>query len=329
MPLFLGSHWWPLWIFPLCTAFGLSLVWLWRGRDARATSEPKSTWLPPLELSPAQVATLIDESCDLRDIVATLVDLAARGYLTIEEAHAEELVLSKGDLRFTRCDNAPPIERLRRHERLFLNALFDPQPPDIAPGRRPANCAPSDDLWNETALSRLKNKFYRHLPPIRNEIYRSLMAGGFFFSDPQATSAFFLMVGSFILIGGFNVLRFDLNLPDMGLSNGLLSFPLGVMLSGAIWWASARFMPARTALGTLKTEEIRHFMAWVRTVEPPTLRALLAKDPSLFERLLPYAIVLGVGPIWAQKCDACGQWAPCGFATTRSKPRAPPVQLVA
>ena len=39
---------------------------------------------PPDNLTPAECGTLVDNSVDMRDITATLVDLAVKGYLTIE-----------------------------------------------------------------------------------------------------------------------------------------------------------------------------------------------------------------------------------------------------
>lgn len=313
MPLWLGSHWWPLWAFPLATAIVLLCVWLWRGRDDRASLPPLRSHLPPLELSPAQVGTLIDNMCNPRDISATLVDLAARGFIAIEEVRGRDILLSRGDLRFTRCDSSPPHKRLRSHERLFLRALFDPQPPDIERGKRPANTNILTEPWNETALSLLKNKFYRHRPEIEKEIYASLMREGFFFSDPQAIMAFFSVVGAQLFMGGLYTLHSLERNPRLTFDSGATSFPLGIMLSGALWLYASRFMPAKTALGTRRADQCKTFVAWVKSVPVVVLQGELARDAGLFERLLPYAIVLGVGPQWAQKCGQCGAWAPLWF----------------
>ncbi len=283
---------------------------MWRGRDDRARVRLPDHSLPPLDLSPAQVATLIDNSCDPLDIVATLVDLAARGFLSIEEAAPGEWLVESDDLRFVRCEGAPPIERLKKHERMFLSALFDSQPPDIERGRRPANINPSEQPWNETALSLLHNKFYRHLPPLEAEIYESLKREGFYHADPKATREFFAVVGFLLLFGFLAVATLTAN---AGGSATLVMFPLGLALSGALWFLVAPWMPSRTVVGTLKADQSRRFIAWVRAVNPVSLGAMLTRDAALFERLLPYAIVLGVGETWAHKGEACGQWAPLWF----------------
>ena len=46
---------------------------------------------PPDQLTPAEAGTLVDESPDTRDITATVVDLAVRGYVRISERKAEHL----------------------------------------------------------------------------------------------------------------------------------------------------------------------------------------------------------------------------------------------
>ena len=40
---------------------------------------------PPPGMSPAEAGTLIDDTIDPRDITSTIVDLAVRGYMKIEE----------------------------------------------------------------------------------------------------------------------------------------------------------------------------------------------------------------------------------------------------
>ena len=56
---------------------------------------------PPDDLRPAQVGVLIDETADPLDVTASIVDLAVRGYLTIEEIPDKGL-FSKADWKLTR-----------------------------------------------------------------------------------------------------------------------------------------------------------------------------------------------------------------------------------
>src|SRR5450756_2459871 len=103
-------------LFVLLTVLGLGLVaWNWwvHGRDRAyltqhylataptaatgASSEPERTqplfaqdtlvveFGPPQNMRPAELGLILDESADTKDVTATIVDLAVRGYLTIAE----------------------------------------------------------------------------------------------------------------------------------------------------------------------------------------------------------------------------------------------------
>jgi hypothetical protein len=55
---------------------------------------------PPENLKPAEIGTLVDEYADDRDIVATIIDLAIRGYLKIKplgDKDVEIEILREGD----------------------------------------------------------------------------------------------------------------------------------------------------------------------------------------------------------------------------------------
>ena len=62
------------------------MFWLWytRGRNPRV-GPIAVQYAPPEGMSPAEAGTLVDEDAAMRDITATIVDLAVRGYIVIEE----------------------------------------------------------------------------------------------------------------------------------------------------------------------------------------------------------------------------------------------------
>src|SRR5215813_12456974 len=66
-------------------------LWWTRGRDPRL--RPISAqYEPPDKLTPGELGTLIDESADMRDITASIVDLAVRGFLVIEEKEKSHML---------------------------------------------------------------------------------------------------------------------------------------------------------------------------------------------------------------------------------------------
>ena len=91
----------PYAIFP-ATLFALLAAWFYRGRDLPGRGTIVVNYEPPDGLSPAEVGTLIDERVDQRDVSAVIIDLAARGYLKIEEVASNSWFSSGVDYRFKR-----------------------------------------------------------------------------------------------------------------------------------------------------------------------------------------------------------------------------------
>src|SRR5207247_6946718 len=80
----------PLWLALAVLALVAGLVFLyWRwytvGRDVRERETIVPEYEPPDKARPAQLGVILDESADTKDVTATIVDLAVRGYLTITE----------------------------------------------------------------------------------------------------------------------------------------------------------------------------------------------------------------------------------------------------
>ena len=73
-------------------------------------------------MTPAEVGTLIDDSTDPRDITCTIVDLAVRGYLRIEETPPSGLIFKTKNYAFHKTDK--PWEKLAPHELAMLTHMF-------------------------------------------------------------------------------------------------------------------------------------------------------------------------------------------------------------
>src|SRR5262245_27606900 len=97
----------------------------------------------------------MDHRLDPRDITATVVDLAVRGYLKIEETEREVLLaFHTRDYAFTMVKPQETWHtELRPHERQMLTGLFKG-------GSRP-----------RVELHELKNEFYVNLPYIRSFVF--------------------------------------------------------------------------------------------------------------------------------------------------------------
>jgi uncharacterized membrane protein YgcG len=265
----------PLGIPPL-VFLGMWQLWRVRGRDPdRLPIAPQ--YEPPDLLSPAEVGTVVDGRPDMRDITATVVDLAVRGYLHITESEDDRFfgLLSSKDYTFTMKKPREEWSGLKTHERDLLGGLF----------------AAAD----EVSLSDLKNKFYKHLTPLREDLNRMLVRSGYYTGRPDRVRLLFIVlaiaIGFLIAVGGATVMSSLGMQPGAAVAAGVLS---GAIVIGFGW-----VMPARTARGTRELEKILGFQEFLSRVEGDRLERVV-RTPEMFEKYLPYAMALGVEDNWAK-----------------------------
>jgi uncharacterized membrane protein YgcG len=118
---------WPATL-PLAALIGMLLTWKRRGKDPPRRAVMVQ-YEPPEDLSPAEVGTLVDHKAEMHDVTATLVDLAVRGYLRIEEERQKGFLGLGSSIEYTFHQRRPRSEwtGLRPHERRYLEGLFPPR----------------------------------------------------------------------------------------------------------------------------------------------------------------------------------------------------------
>ncbi len=266
----------PLAIPPLIF-LGMLTLWRKRGRDPELA--PIATqYEPPANMTPAELGTLIDGKPDMRDITASIVDLAVRGYLHIAETQNERFfgLMSSKDYTFTLKKSHDGWNELKQHERDLLDALFAGSSTAVS-------------------LSELKNKFYTHLPGLREELYGRLVRDGFYTGRPDRVRLLYVILG--LVVGAAiavvsSAIMLGLGMqPITGIAAGILS---GIIVIGFGW-----FMPSRTSRGTRELEKVLGFREFLSRVEGDRLERMV-KTPEMFERFLPYAMALGVEDTWAK-----------------------------
>lgn len=273
--LFLRSNW-PLFI-PLFV-FGL-MYWIWytRGRDPRLN--PISVqYTPPEGLTPAEVGTLIDNSADMRDITATIVDLAVRGYLHIEEITKERMLglWSEKDYAFEMRKQPSEWGGLKPHERRLLEELFS------SGGRK------------RVKVSDLVTKFYTCLPGLRDKIFNNLLERRFYLSRPDTVKKAWMgggIVFAILLVVGGTILS-----QRTGMAPA--TFVVAGILTGLVVVIFGYFMPARTREGSRALEGVLGFEEFLGRVEADRMDRMIYK-PEMFEKYLPFAMALGVEKKWA------------------------------
>ena len=269
---FLGSN--PIVFLPLLTLGVMFGLWHTVGKDPEPGMSVAPMYEPPKGLTPAEVGTLIDDSTDPRDITSTIVDLAVRGYIKIEEKVDTFLVFKKKDYVFHLLK---PREQwgndLSPHERVMLENIF-------AGG-------------SETQLSSLKNRFYTAIPVIREDIMSALKRKGMYMLDPGSANGYSIAAAVAIVL-------LVAALWYLGWKNLFNSVPLLIgsgLISALIWFLFARQMTAKTVLGARTVVAVLGFQEFMNRVDADRIKRL---PPDTFEKYLPYAMALGVEQHWAQ-----------------------------
>src|SRR5580658_9760464 len=173
---------------PLVTLAVMLPLWWFKGRDPDPGMSVAPMYEPPSGISPAEAGTLLDDSIHPRDITSTMVDLAVRGYIKIEETAEKILVFTHKDYVFHLLK---PREQwgadLAPHERVMLENVF-------AGG-------------TDTRLSSLKNRFYTAVPVIRQDIMAALKNKGIYLLDPDSANGY-SVVAAIAIVAPFGILQY-------------------------------------------------------------------------------------------------------------------------
>ena len=249
---------------------GLWLVWwLWwtRGRDrGPARGAIVAEFEPPGKLRPAQLGVLVDETADPRDLVATIVDLAVRGYLTITE-HPKQGLFGRSDWTL---DRKKPSDDLLPYERKLFDGLF----------------AAGDSVL----LSSLKGTFAPTLKGAESLLYADAKQRGWFVADPSRVRSAYAGLGCLTAIAGIGLVWLLGQLFGWGLA-GVALIPVGLALL-----VLNRAMPARTETGAALLAQTLGFKRYMDTAE--TDRAKFAEKEGLFTAYLPYAVMFASVDKW-------------------------------
>jgi len=259
----------PLWAFIVMLSF-----WWTKGRDPKPDNSVAPMYEPPKGMTPAEVGTLVDDTVHPRDITSTLVDLAVKGYLKIEEKDSKMLGFTHRDYLFHLLKPQSEWGSLESHERVMLNHMF-------GGGAAPVH------------LSDLKNQFYVAIPTMKNDILAELKGKGMYSVDPESAHAY--------VVAGVVLTAAPFVLAQVFGAASLLDSPLLLVGAGLIAliivFLFARIMTAKSRKGVDTKVEIMGFQEFVNRVDSDRLKRM---PPDTFEKFLPYAMALGIENRWAK-----------------------------
>jgi len=259
-------------LLPIFSFVVMFTMWWYKGRDPDPGMSVAPMYEAPKDMSPAEVGSLVDDSVDLRDITSTIVDLAVRGFIHIEEKQEKVLFFKSTDYTFKLLKQRDQWTGLRAHESAMLSNMFS-----------------GSDLIH---LSDLKNRFYLALPGVKKNILSELKQKGMYSVDPDSANAY-RVLAVLLIASPFIVLQVT-GMAQFFLAPGVAIFSIIAAL--IIVFLIGRLMTAKTLRGVRTLVQIQGFREFMNRVEGDRLRTM---PPDTFEKFLPFAMALGVEKHWA------------------------------
>ena len=276
----------PIVFLPLAALIVMFSLWYWKGRDPDVGLSVAPMYEPPKDLTPAEVGTIIDDSVDPRDITCTLVDLAVRGYIKIEEKQEKVLLFTTTDYVFHLLKPRVAWTDLSDHERTMMEKLFI-----------------GGTAGESISLSSLRNTFYTAIPTIKDQIIGELKAKNVYSVDPEQANVWRLL-GVALIAVPFIALQW-LGIADMFSSVWLAAVSIAAAL--VIVWLFGRQMSAKTLSGQKTYIEVLGFQEFMTRVDADRLKTM---PQDTFEKCLPFAMALGVEHQWSKKFEGILQTPP-------------------
>ena len=264
----------PVVLLPLATLLVVLALRRLKPRDPEAERSIPPMYEPPDGMTPAEVGLLIDDRLDPRDVCATLIDLAVRGFVRLEEVPQQPGIA---------CDTPDYVIKLLKpreewtglapHEYTMLFHTF------------------YGGYW--TKLSSLRLRFPDIVPYMEVDLLRELKRKGMYRVDPEAVQGW-RVVGLLAVAG---LLGFAQVLGILRLANSVeLGVSAVIVALFAVYWFG-RKTSAKTIRGMRTWTAIRGFQEFMRTVEADRIQRM---EPSIFEEYLPYAMALGIEHRWTR-----------------------------
>ena len=250
---------------------GVLLLWHSRGRDPQVGTVPLELSKPPSELEPGLARTLVDEHAGIREAIATMIDLARRGYLRIIEGEASE----NGDFSLQLLKRPPP--GLQPYETLLIREVFED--------------------GDSASLQDLRPRLPRILSRVQALLHAQVTELGFFPQNPSTVRLRYAVAGGLVAAAAAALGALCTALFSLWTDLAFAPF-VSIGIVGIVMVAASTSMPRHTAKGALEAARWKAFARFLTHVERETD---LGQVRELFDRYLPYAVAFGLDKQWVAK----------------------------
>lgn len=269
----------------------------WRQGQERRRQTIIPQYEPPAGLSPAQLSIVESPAADVADVTATIIHLAVRGVLRLEQTRAKSW-LTSADYRLTLlgpAEQPAPVQsneakqfvgsaQLSNYESSLLAGLFK---------AGQTNVLLSELKKRPTEVSAAVQKF-------RQQLGADLTKRGYFLASPTGSLLTWqILLGTF----GLGTAVAAAAVAFEGGVGGAIALAAVAMVLSVVFAVVSRRPSGRSQAGNQQWAAVRGFKWFMEVTEKDRLAFSDAPDrtPELFSRMLPYAIALKVEKQWARQ----------------------------
>jgi hypothetical protein len=256
---------------PLIAFFICFYLWWKYGKDPHINKTVIAEYKAPGKLTPIEIGMVMSNGTFDKDLItAEIINLAAKGLMTIKESDDKILFFKIKDYVFEKKSNQQKEQELNEPQKKILDKIF-------ADG-------------STVKLSDLKSTFYTVLKDVEEKSRKILEEKKLLTKTGFQLSIALIIVGVAVPIASI-----------VAFASELLSgyFLASLFLSALIIFLFSLAMPKRTPAGAELNWQIKGFKLFMETVDKH--RAEFYEKENIFEKFLPYAIVFGITELWIKK----------------------------
>lgn len=265
---------------PVIVFYVMWSIWRLFGKDPETAKSIMVEYKAPDDLKPAEMGTLIDGKVDQRDITSTIIDLAIRGYIKIVQ---QKRLLWEKDYSLVKLKSFEDDRTLKLFELVILRSLFG-----------------GGNGVSEVKMSELQYHFYQKVYAIEDALKDELKSRKFIGDEREGLVGFYLVIGGMMFFLGIVSVVFD------------VWVMAALILSAVIICLFGLIMPKRTIEGAKNYSRILGFKEFLQRTDKEKIQK--AEQQDIFEKMLPYAICLGMSTVWAKKFNGLYVQPPQWFA---------------
>jgi uncharacterized membrane protein YgcG len=298
---------------------GAAFLIMWRkwrshGRDPKGRGIIIPEYAPPAGMNPVLADMVLNEQLSTKAISATALGLCVKKYLKLYEVKKDKLIGSKIEYEL---ELTKDTKGLSAEEKKVIDILL----------------GSGASVRDKVNLSEQKNKLYTQVDSLKKSANKAVSRHGYFTASPTAARKQYIGWGIILLIVGF-IVMFPAQLIFLG---------AGAIAAGIIVLVFSGAMPARTELGVATKEHLLGLKDYMKLAEADRIRILQSPKGSeksletessdemrkkalssrrelvsLYEKLLPYAMLFGIEKEWAKEFADLYEQPPDWYSGSRT-----------